>query len=365
MPEIIKTILLILLGIFSFGFMIFVHELGHFIAAKWSGVRVKQFAIGMGPAIFKKQGKETLYALRLLPIGGFVSLQGEQEYEEDETEDEQFDDTRSLNNAPTYKRLIIMLAGIFMNLVLGFLLILILTTTTAVTKGALASRTIGSFYDNATTQSSGLEVGDKIITINNLHCYTPNDIVYELSRTPDGVANVEVIRDGEKITLPDVQFEVEQKTDEATGTSYNQLVLDFTVAPVKPNVFNVIHSSWNTTLSDARVVYLSLFDLITGKVSVNQISGPVGIVSAMGQAAKQGFTTYLSFLAILTINLGLMNLLPIPGLDGGQILFLLIEAITKKPLNAKFKAIASLVCVGLLFLLIIVVSFHDVGRLLR
>ena len=342
---VVKTVLSALI---IFGVLIFSHEFGHFITAKMCGIRVNEFAVGMGPAIFKKQKGETLYSLRALPIGGFNSLEGE---------DDDSDEVGAFSKAPVSSRILVIIAGALMNFIVGFIILSILTSTSAV----LASTTVSYFYDGASTHESGLEIGDKILSIDGRRMLTVDDIVYELARIRDGKADFVVERDGEKVELDDITFDTYY--DEEIGS--NQVVLDFKVY-AKPKTFaNVVSESALWTLSVGRSIFVSIVDLITGHVSVNQLSGPVGIVSVISESASRGLY-YVSYLAaFISINLGIVNLLPLPALDGGRLLLLIFEAIFRKKINPKYEAIINVAGMVLLLALMMFVTYNDITKLIR
>lgn len=335
----------LLVSVLVFGAVIFIHELGHFLTAKFSGIKVNEFALGMGPTLLKWGKKDTVYALRLFPIGGFVSMEGE---------DEESDADGAFNKAPVGNRILVVVAGAIMNLVLGFLVLVVIVCM----QGNITSRTVAKFYDGATTQASGLQVGDTIVAVNGRRCFIANDISYEFARTQNGTADLTVLRDGEKLQLEDVQFEL----GEQDGQKY--LIIDFIVYAQEKNVGTVLRQAANWTLSLGRMVVLSLTDLVTGRVAINNLSGPVVIVTAIGQAAKMGVSSVLLLLAFITINLGIFNLLPIPALDGGRLVLLIIEAIRHKPMNQKYEAIINTVGFVALMCLMLFVTFNDITRLI-
>ena len=334
----------IIVSILVFGVVILIHELGHFITAKLSGIKVNEFSIGMGPKLFGVNKGGTDYNLRAFPIGGYVAMEGE---------DEDSDEEGSFSKVPVQSRILVVVAGAIMNLILGFGVLCILVNM----QDAIASKTVSSFYGNAATQQSGLKVDDEIVAINGRKCYIANDIFYEFARTQNGKADFTVMRNGEKVELNDVTFET--YTDEKGN---KQLVLDFTVYPVEKTFTNVINESFNWTISIARLVFLSLVDLVTGHVAINQMSGPVGIVSIVNEAVNYGIDSVLMILAMITINLGVFNLLPFPALDGGRLVFLLIELIRGKPLNPKYEIWVN--SAGMLILLgfMAFVTFSDITK---
>ena len=341
-----STVITIIASVFVFGLVIFIHEFGHFATAKRCGVKVNEFSIGMGPLLYSWERGETQYSIRLLPIGGYCAMEGE---------DEESDDEGSFSKAPVWKRIAITIAGAAMNLVLGFLILGILTAT----GGSIASRTVAKFYDGASTEATGLQVDDKIINVNGSHIFIAEDIFYEMMFVEDGKADMTVIRDGEKIELKGVTFRT-QKDDE---NGLNVIELDFAVYGVKKTVGTVIKYSFLQAVSTTRMIIKSVIQLITGTVPANSISGPVGIVSVIGDAAGNGIRPLLNILSYISIDLGVMNLMPIPALDGGRLLVLFVEAITKKRLNQKWEIVINVAGFALLIGLMIFATYNDLARL--
>lgn len=348
-----QVVLTILASIFIFGLIILVHEFGHFITAKMSGVRVLEFALGMGPILFKWKRGDTVYALKLLPIGGSCTMQGEDE------DDEDADEEGSFNKAPVGNRILIIVAGAIMNLLLGFVVLIIMVSTQS---DLIATRTIHSFEEDiAISNKTGLQEGDTILAINGRNMFVYDDIVYELVRAKDYKADILVERDGEKVTLEDVAFPTYY--DEQTDTEV--MMRDFYVYGQEKTFGSVLKESALETVSMARLIFVSLIDLITGRVPLNQLSGPVGIVGIINQATGIGFHMVLYILAVITINLGVVNLLPLPALDGGRLVFLLFEAITKKRLNPKYEGYIHAIGLILLLVLMLFVTFNDITALFR
>lgn len=345
--------------ILIFGIIIFIHELGHFAVAKLCGVRVNEFALGMGPAIIKKQGKETLYVLRLFPIGGYAAMEGENDNIETEQEDvPQIPKTRSeressvsFSDKSVLKRTLICLAGPVMNLILGFVII----GCTLIGTDTFATTTISGFRDNAVTNSV-LQAGDKIVKVNKTSIFTDRDIVFEVLRDDDGIIDMTVLRNGEKIKVR-VPFKVSGEGNEKS------LYFDFTVVPEKAGFFNTISRAVCETVSLARNSWTSIGDLIAGKVKFSELSGPVGVGQVVSQAAKLGFTSVVSLAAFISISIGMFNLIPFPALDGGRIVIFLIEAIRRKPLNRKVESYINAVGLAALMLLMVVITFKDVVNL--
>ncbi len=341
-----KTIVTIIASVFVFGLVIFIHEFGHFATAKKVGVKVNEFSIGMGPLLFSRTKGETQYSLRLLPIGGYCSMEGE---------DEESDDERSFSKSSVWKRIAITVAGAVMNLILGFLVLGILTAT----GGSIASRTVAQFYKGASTEATGLRVDDKIISVNGSHIFVAEDIFYEMMYAEDGKADMVVIRNGEKTALDGVTF----KTHHDEENDINVIELDFAVYGVKKTFLTVVESSFLQAVSTTRLILKSVIQLITGTVPPNSISGPVGIVSVIGDAAGSGIRSLLNILAYISIDLGVMNLLPVPALDGGRLLLLIVEAITKKKLSQKWEIAINIGGFILLIGIMVFATYNDLVRL--
>lgn len=340
-----NTVITILIAILVFGILIFVHELGHYLAARSAGIKINEFAIGMGPVLFAKERGGIRYALRLLPIGGFLSMEGE--------EGESADGAAFCNKS-VGRRVLVVVAGALMNILLGFVLLIILIST----QDLIGTRVVAGFNEDAVSSISGLMVDDEILSINGASVFIDNDIVYQLLRDPDGVVDMVVRRDGEKITLKDVQF----RTLEVSGTTAT--VVDFKVYGTPKTPWGVLKNAAGQTVSVVRLVWSSLIDLLTGRFGLNQMAGPVGVTSAIGESAKSGLPSLLTMVIYITINLGVFNLLPIPALDGGRLLFLLIEAVRRKPVNPKYEGYVHAAGFALLMLLVVVVTFNDITRLI-
>lgn len=332
----------ILITILIFAVIIFIHECGHFAAAKLCKVRVNEFALGMGPTLFHFGKGETRYALRLFPIGGFVSMEGE---------DGGSGDPRAFCNQKVWKRILIVCAGAFMNLVLGFIVVLLMT----IPSDRLPSMTVAQFYENASTEATGLQAGDEILRVNGRSIWVDSDLIYTLSTDEDGVVDMVVRRDGEKVELSDVAFTTQDGT----------IVIDFTVQGVPANLPNVLSYSFRKTASIGRLVWIAVGQLITGQSSINELSGPIGTAQAIGQAASAGLSTVMYLFAFITINVGIFNILPVPALDGGRLIFLLFELITRRRIKPEHEAYVHFAGFVLLILLIIFVSYHDIVNLIR
>ncbi len=338
----------IIIAALVFCLIIVLHELGHFTAAKLCGMKVFEFSIGMGPAIFKKKHKDTLYSLRLFPIGGFCSL----------GEDTESADEDVFVNKPVGLRIIAIAAGAIMNLLLGFVLAIILT----ITSGKVVTNTIGYFADDAVSVQSGLQMDDEIVKINGVKIYTYNDIIYQLGNDEDGVVDFVVKRNGEKINVDGVKFEIQ--VDENTGA--RTLKYDFKLKSESLSVLNILPASFNKTVYYSRIIFMSIGDIIKGKYGINDLQGPVGIVSAIGSVTKEigidiGFI--LNIAILITINVGIFNLLPLPALDGGRLIFLFIEAIRRKKIKTEIEGAIHFIGFALLMLLMVFVTFNDIKNL--
>lgn len=358
------VIITTLAAVLIFGIVVFVHELGHFICAKKAGIQVNEFSIGMGPALFSKMRKGTKYSVRLLPIGGYVSMEGEDEEldEEQQAPNEQnfaaeaTDEAQQKTGLPfpdvkVYKRAIVIAAGAIMNLILGYLVLLAMFAG----QDVLVSKTIAKFEDNARPMQTGLQVEDTIVAINGRRCFVANDIFYELSRSANLTADFTVRRDGQVVQVQGVQFDA--------GAEEGSMELGFKVHAIQKTPMTLIKQAGNYTVFYARLVFRSLVDLVTGNVSITDLSGPVGIVSAINEAAKLGLEQVLSLMALLTINLGVFNLLPFPALDGGKLVFLVYEGIFRKPIPKRFEILVNMVGIVCLFGLMIFATVNDIGRL--
>ena len=378
-------IITLLAAVFVFSAVIAIHEFGHFAVAKLCGVQVNEFSIGMGPVLLKKMHHGTQYSLRALPVGGFVALEGEESPESQQAEREERSDLeerplrqrsgadsspdgealkeealsqpagKPLNEAPVWQRALIMAAGACMNFLLGFVVMAILL---AAQNEPITSRVIYAVEDGALCGQTGLEAGDKVLAVNGRRCFVANDMLYELMRTEDYSASFTVLRDGKKVELPRVQFDTWQDEDGETHMS-----LGFTVYGIKKTPVNVIKEAWNSVLYYGRIIFTSLMDLLRGRESINDLSGPVGIVTAIGQAASYGWQDLLELLVLITVNLGIFNLLPFPALDGGKVVFLLIEGVTGHAVPEKIQSGLTLAAFALLFALMIFATYNDIVRL--
>lgn len=332
-------------AILLFLILIVIHEFGHFIAAKLLGVRVNEFAVGFGPKLFKWGRGETKYAINLVPLGGYCAMEGE---------DEESNDDRAFCNKKAWRRFIIVVMGALFNLLLG----LILVAITLIPEQRFTTTTVNSFHENAVSSQYGLQEGDKIIKVDGRKIFTTYDLSYAFTNIDDGAIDITVKRNGKKVQLDGVKFD----TDESDGISY--LTVDFYVEGENKTFTSFISHTFNTTISYCAVVYRSIIDLITGKYGISAMSGPVGVTAAIGNAAKQNLASILPIMAFITINLGLFNLLPLPALDGGRLVFILFEMIFKKPVPQKYESLVHAAGMVLLLLLVLVITFKDIWSLI-
>ena len=345
MAVVFSFLIKILVAILIFSLVIFIHELGHFLVAKKSGVKVNEFAIGMGPTLFKKIKGETTYAVRLFPIGGFVSMEGE---------DEESEDPNSFQKVSVYKRIAIVVAGAIMNLILGFIVLIILVSSF----NYIPTKTIANFDEGAVSQETGLQVGDEIVAVNGRRCFVMDDVSYEFVRIKGGSADFTVIRDGEEITVPDVRFATTTHPDAG-----EIIIQDYELYYSEKSFTDTLSYATNWALSMSRMVFISFVDLVTGNIPIQSLSGPVGIIDVISDAVEIGWQPVVMFLALISINLGIFNLMPIPALDGGRLFFLIIEAIRRKPINQKYEIIINMVGFALLISLMLFTTFNDITRI--
>lgn len=348
----------VLAAILIFGILIAVHELGHFLAARACGVRVNEFSIGMGPAILKKQKGETLYAWRLFPVGGYCAMEGEEE---------DSDDPAALNNQSFWVKLVIFAAGAIMNFLTGLLIILVLYAGAK----AFYTPTITGFAEGCPLQSeSGLQVGDRLLSVDGERIYVYNDVGMLFSRNSSGVFDLVVRRDGEKVSLTDFPMERGEYIS-SDGSTYTGFGIYF--GAEKADFGDRLRYSWNNAVDFVRIVRLSLQMLLRGEAGLSDMSGPVGIVSTMTEVGEQSASVrdavdniaYLA--ALIAVNLAVMNLLPLPALDGGKIFFLVLNAIGMRlfhrQIPAKYEGYIHFAGLVILLGLMVIITFHDVWKL--
>ena len=347
------TALLIAIAVLLFGFIVFVHEFGHFFTAKLSKIKVNEFAIGMGPQIFSFTKGETKYALRLFPIGGYCAMEGE---------DEESNDEGAFGNKPVLSRILVVVMGAVMNMLLGLVLIFFLLLP----QKTFASTTVAEFTENSAVQAAGIEVGDRFCEIDGYKIYGDRDLSFALSLANPESVDIKVVRNGEKLTFNDIKFNTVKNGDQ------DILALDFYVYPQKKTAVTLVSKTFTEAGSLVRMVWMSLSGLVTGRFGLNDVAGPVGAAQAITQAASDGLQSGLMdaianivfMMTIITINLGVVNLLPLPALDGGRLLFLIIEAIRRKPISQKYEGWIHAAGFFLLIAFMILITFNDILRLI-
>lgn len=448
--NILTTAALIIIGILLFELIIFFHEGGHFLTAKLSGVKVNEFALGMGPKIFSFTKGETTYSLRLLPIGGYCAMEGE---------DEDSENPRAFNNAKIYKRLIIVAAGAIMNVVLGLILMLVLLLPNQY----FSTTTVEQFIPKSYSANSGLQEGDRILSVNGYKVRNSVDLSYSIAtikvKDVDGAslqiykqdccnelygiyysqyekgnfesfseekyqeiydklcfstelvnkaetkkeadlalsmgaaaiysffpdeevivpgievkesrprfrADLIVERNGEKVTLKDVDFMTYTTADDPTP----KMSIDFYTEAEEKTFFTLMKNTGSQTVSVVRMVVDSLVGLVRGEFGFADVSGPIGAATATVEVAQEGLKTgfgdavlnIVYVMMVISVNLGVVNMLPFPALDGGRFLFLLIEGIFRKPVPRKAEAVINAVGLGILLVFILIISVKDIWML--
>lgn len=327
-------------AIIVFMLVIMLHELGHFTVAKLVGIKVNEFSIGMGPKIWQKQKKETKYSLRLLPIGGYVAMEGE---------DENSDDPRSFENVSIPKRMAVVLAGAFMN----FVLAIVSLTIVALVIGVSTTK-IGTILENSPAYGSEIQINDQILEVNHKEVKSWQEIVEGIGKTEKN----------EKVSL---------KLQRDNNIKEIEIEPDFSEGVAKlgigtkseKSIGNSIKSGFLNTWYISKSI-LDVFKLIfSGNFNMNMLSGPVGVISVIGEATAQGPIFLINILGVISANLGVVNLLPIPALDGGKFIFLIIEGLRGKPISEKVEGALSVIGFSLLIgLMLYVTIFGDIARII-
>lgn len=377
--------------------LISLHEFGHFIMAKISGVQVLEFSVGMGPAILKKQGKETLYSLRIFPVGGYCKLEGE---------DENTDNPKAFCNQKLYKRFLVVAAGAIFNVILGFVLFVVITLVSPHPEGVentINVPIVDTVIENSYLADSGIQSGDRIVSINGHKIRFYNDIpLYTDKFSENTQAEITVLRNGVKYTymvmpsVSEVVYKYGENSVDITQTingigetqtvkyreedieqvknvigqtaTEKRLIIGFTPKSEVVGLNNIFTYAFHYTGYVVRMVYKAFWDMITGAVGFDQVSGPVGIVSAVNTAVNTGSYRLVNILylaALLTINLGVFNLLPVPALDGGRLFFMLIELVRRKPVPPEKEGMVHAIGLILLLCLTVVISFNDILKLIK
>ena len=350
--------LYIIIAILIFGILVATHELGHFATAKLLGVKVNEFAVGMGPALLKWGKGETLYSLRVLPIGGFCALEGE---------DDDSADLRSFGRAAWWKKIIILCAGAAMNFVTGVIIMAVLYAPAT----GFRAEVYGGPIEGYGTENCGLLAGDRFLSVDGHKVLVYGNARFFLDRAVETIDFV-VERDGQRVELKGVYLPYQERTDEnGNFTRLRGLTMTATADPT--NFLGTLGYAWKTCIDFVRVVWISLGDLVTGAVGLRDLSGPVGIVNMMGEVGSQSPTLFdaawnLGYLAaLIAVNLAVMNLLPLPALDGGRVFFLALNGVAyglfRKKIDAKYEGYVHLAGLAALMCLMLVVTLSDVGKL--
>ena len=335
----------ILLAVVLFLLLIVFHEFGHFIVAKKSGIKVNEFAVGMGPLIYSKEKGETKYSFRAIPIGGYCAMEGE----EDES-----NDPRSFDNAPAFKRFLTILAGPVANLIIAVLVFTIVGGISGV-----VTTEVSDFIEDSPAKIAGIEKGDEILKLNGkeISDFTEiSKVVNDFYKDKDfeKEINVEVKRDGK-----DLDFNFKPKVEA------ENVYIGIIPARRTPGFFEAIGLGFKETGRNIKMIFTILGRLFTGKLALGALSGPVGVLKELGNQAQSGLANLLYFLAYISVNLAVFNLLPIPALDGSKLLTSAIEMITGKKINKKLEEKITMIGFFILLGLILVVSIKDIINLFR
>lgn len=325
-------------AIFVFLLVVLLHELGHFTVAKLSGIRVNEFAIGMGPKLIQTTKGETQYTLRLLPIGGYVKMEGE---------DESSDDPRGFNKVSPLRRIATVAAGAIMNFILAIVVLSIVAFYTG-----MPTTTIDEVIENSPAESSGVLAGDRIISINGIDTMSWNELSETISKSDaTGEIDVLLVRNGEQklITL---------KPEVDNGRSIIGIIPSY-----ERSVGSALQGGVETTGMFLSLMFDFLKGVFRGNVSTNDLSGPVGVITEIGRAAETGFLNVLYLLGFISVNLGFFNLLPIPALDGSRIIFLIVELIRGKPIDPDKEGFIHTIGFLLLISLMLFVTYKDLLRI--
>ena len=371
----------VVLAILLFGFFILSHEFGHYVTARIFGVGVREFSVGMGPAIVDVTSKKTgtKYALRLLPFGGYVSMTGENDgFSDGNAQENEASSGRSLvdiirrkpkkndffreikggsfEQKPVWQRIIICLSGATVNIITGLLFMLCVVLCMQ----NLGSTIVANFTnESAVSESCGLCVGDEIIKVNNARVDTSYALYYEIMYQGCDKVDLTVIRDGEEIILHDVEFPTYTSSGILCGDA------DFQVYGLKKNAGNIVKYTFSQTFTSCKMIWQSLLDLVKGRYGIESVSGPVGTTEVISSAAKQSASSFFMIASVIGINLGIVNLLPLPALDGGRIVFFLIELIFKKPVPKKIETFINLAGLAILLGFSLIVTCKDITMLFK
>ncbi len=331
----------IIYAILGFSLLIIVHELGHFVMAKVNGIKVEEFAIGMGPKIFSTEGKETKYSIGLFPIGGYVKMMGEEEAVYDE---------RSFSSKSPLRRISVIIAGAFMNFVLAIVIF-----TAFLNNFGYSLPKVDSLVEGMPAIEAGLQEGDKFLKVNGSKVFSADDLTIGINLAKDNPINFLIERNGEKkeIVVTPKLVEENQRERYMIGFGFERVE--------NPGIVESFKQSFKETLAVINQTYKSLKMMVTGKVNFKtDVGGPVSIIRMSGEAAKNGIWNLMYFIAFISINLAVFNMLPFPALDGGWTVLLLIELITRRKVPDKVVGVMNYIGIMLLFGLMIAVTIKDV-----
>ncbi len=338
-----NTVYPVLIAILFFELIIIIHEGGHFVAARLMGIKVNEFSVGMGPKIFQFKKGETTYSLRWILFGGYCSMEGE---------NEESDDERAFSNKKVIQRIFVVVAGALMNLLLGFIIVGIIVCS----QNLVGTTTIAKFDENAKSAQT-LMTGDEIKSIDGMRVFTSTDVSTGLTRSADNKLDMVIIRDGKEMNVT-AEFDMEKYE----GKQY--IKMDFWILGVPKTFSSVFKETAGQFVSFARMVFLSVHDLLIGRYGLSDLSGPVGAVSVVSTAVKTSGLSMLRIMALLTINVGLFNLFPIPALDGWRLFLLIFEGIFRKKLPSKWEWVINAAGLVILLGFMCVITFSDIRKLI-
>ncbi|MFH1701120.1 MAG: RIP metalloprotease RseP [Candidatus Zixiibacteriota bacterium] len=351
-------IITILSTVFVLGVLIFFHELGHFIAAKRAGIKVEKFSLGFPPAIIKKKVGETEYSIGLIPMGGFVKMAGELPGEESTGAPHEF------MSKSVGARTLVVAAGPIMNFVLAFFILWgiffingeeIIDTDQAV---------IGIVSEGSPAEGAGIKPGDKIIHINESPVTTFESMARIISSHVEEQISVNWMRNGVEMSAELTTYSEEVYNDKGEKIPIGMMGVGQQTSFVNLGFFKAAGRGFSKTIEFTVLVYKFIYNLVTAQISPKMMGGPVFIAQMAGETAKMGFATLLAFMSLLSVNLAVLNILPIPVLDGGHLIFLLIEKIKGKPLTINQRAIAQQIGLVFLLVVIIMVTYNDIARVI-
>ena len=354
---ILRTLFYLVLTLFLMGILIFVHELGHYLTARACKVTIHEFSLGMGKRLCGFTSKKTgiQYSLRLVPIGGYVAMAGEDEDKEGEE-----DDPNAFNKKNVWQRLLILVAGASMNVIAGGLAMLILVGGMTVAGYKLPSTTVAEFTPGAPSYVTGLETGDRIIRVDGVRVHTGYDLSYEIMFNGYKPVDILVERDGKEVLIPNVSFPSGMEDGIELGS------MDFYVLSDESTVGNVLKTTLWRSVSSIKMVFDSIRGIVTGRFTLASMSGPIGVSSAVADVASQPMAGWniLYLFALIAMNLGVMNMLPIPALDGGRVFFRIIEILRfGKPVNPHVEATIHGVGMTVLLMATAVIAFKDLFQI--